>query len=204
MQGAPGAPTGADPAVMAAGQQPGADQLGPNEEAATPEEEALLQKAADTVTEFLHGEKRDQVAKDIAQGQGELYERVSDVAYPLLMGMSQSAKDADPGFDFWMALGTIAIEELFAIADAADLPGAQDQEQMEAALLDMVVRHGEENQDNPEAVEAAKQAATEMAQTGQIQETMNAFGGGQTQMAQGVKQGLAGGAQAPGAPGGMA
>lgn len=184
MQGAPVAPTGADPAGAAG--QPMA-----GEEMATPEEEALLEKAAGAVAKILHGkEKRDQVAKDL-MGQGELYQKVSDVAYPMLMGMSQQAKDLGQGMDFWMALGTIAIDELFGIADAAGVPGADDPKQKEAALLDMVVRYGEENQDNPEAVEAAQQAASEMAQSGQIQEAMAMVGGEQNPVAQGVQQGLA-------------
>lgn len=123
--------------------------LGPltADEQPTAEEMDALDDINSEVIKFIHGDNRNPVMGMISNAR-ELYQGISQAAFQILLATKQKyeagGQKVPPAalFGEGAAIHT-AVDELFQIAQAAQLPGSDDQDQYSAAMMNIMRLAGE-------------------------------------------------------------
>lgn len=140
--------------------------LGVGTEPASEEEQAALDGVMDGIVNALHGNASQQIVQSLKSAP-DLVTGVSMIAAPLvqqadmeLQGMGQEVPD-----DIWFAEnGAIqqTVELVWEMAEAAGLPGSEDESQLEAAYMQTMSQIGEYLYENdPDSVLEAQEALME-------------------------------------------
>ncbi len=188
------------------GQEPGpaGEQLGPEGEvAASPQEEAMMERAITAVMEALYqnekflGRTQAQLKK-----ADQLDQRMAGIALSLIYKMDAELKkqfQMHAGYEFFAQLATVVIEELMDIAEASGREEVTEPDFHERVLMLMVTEHGKQYEQSPEAKAMAQENMVAMMADGTAEEAaqfVQQRGGPvegppqQTPMAAGIRQGL--------------
>lgn len=117
------------------------------DEEPSPEESEAFQRINNRLLEFIHGPKSDAVVR-MMQNSPELYKGVGQAAYQILLSAKQQeekgGKELPPAALWGEGAGIhTAVDELFQLAQAAGIPGSQEQDQYSAAMFEVYRLAGE-------------------------------------------------------------
>jgi hypothetical protein len=171
------------------------------EDDASPEEERQLATVVNGASQFIFGDKMSAVIQNLKKGgHDSLYEPVSFAVYQILAQQKQELEKrgdkASPAV-FFAETGAIPLvtDMVWDLAKQLKLPGADDQNQYAASVINVMKMAGEHTLESGDqaAIDEATKVASNMVQAG--------MGGEQSPMpptknplAQGIDQALLGGA----------
>lgn len=139
------------------------------DEEVEPHEEQIMGEALIDMNEWLYSDKGlAAVVQALKAGGREPFESIPDVVVPMLQKVQTTNPDAD-AVTFFAEGGLIqeAVDRVIEIAEAEGIPGIEDEEQKQAAIINlyrMVGEHIIRTQDK-EAIGEAKGLANTMART---------------------------------------
>lgn len=148
--------------------------LGPLEatEEPTKEEIDALDDINAEVLNFIHGDNQSSVLASISNGQ-ELYQGIGSAAFQIMLAtkskFEQGGEPIPPAslFGEGGAIHT-TVDELFQLAQAAGVPGADDQDQYSAAMMETMRQVGEyiEQTGDDASVAETQELLIDIEQTG--------------------------------------
>lgn len=151
----------------------GFPELAPSE-AASPEEEGFMGAGLDMLMSFMYSEKgMASVAQALQQDDRPLYEKLPEVAMPMLLkvrGDLEEAFDAPVPSSIFFAEGGLmqsAVQMLLEVASSMGLPGADDPDQASGAVINLYKKAGEYmlESNDPESLDEVMRLGSEMAMT---------------------------------------
>lgn len=141
-------------------------------------EDALFYKMADHISDYIHGEARDHIAKAIANSGDGLADHIATLTYQIVTQASEKIAKEDPGMvtiDMLLALAAQTIDFLIEIAHAVGHQVGDEQVLREDSLNRIVQIHMEKVGDDPEQVAIAEQMLAQFAQDGTMDEAAAYF-----------------------------
>ena len=134
------------------------------------DESGTIDAVLDGISDYLHGEARDQIAGTLADQEIPLDESVAAMAYSTLTQAVDQVEGADPSvleMDNLLFLATETIDFLLEIADAVG-KDYDPQEIRERSFFELIQLHMARMEGDPEQQEIARQMLEEMAGDGTL------------------------------------
>ena len=172
--------------------------LGPitPDEPATEEEERALGEATISMMEFLYSDEGlANVTNALKQDNRELFEKIPEIAMPMLQKVKAEHPDAD-ATTFFGGGGLIqtVVDALLELAKQEGLPGAEDEQQAQATVINMYRLVGEFISETGDegSLDEAQNLSMEMALTQPDGSMMppNQFKAKKDELGDSIRQGL--------------
>ena len=131
------------------------------------------QALVDSVSDYLHGDARDQVAQSLAGAGDKLAETMASITYQVVTQVAEQASgEMDLEIDMLLGVATETIDFLIEIAQAVGAPVGDLDDLRGRVLMLTVQAHMAKVQDDPEEVAAAKELLAQMMEDGTFDQGM--------------------------------
>lgn len=139
------------------------------------DDEQMMQKLSDGISDYFHGPAREHVAKSIANAgtDGSLADTIAAISYQTLTQVSDQIAQTAPEMvtlEILLPLATEAIDYLIEIAQAIGIPTGDLTELREDALGRMIEIHMAKVGDDPEQKAIAEEMFADFLQDGTFDE----------------------------------
>jgi len=141
-------------------------------EPASQEEQDALDDVMSEVIKFIHGDNNSSIMRIMNNSQ-ELYQGVGQAAFQILLATKQKYERGGqelPSATIFGEGGAIhsAVDEMFQLAQAARIPGSEDQDQYAASIMEVMRLAGEhiESGSDDTSVNEAQELMIDIESTG--------------------------------------